>query len=81
MDSYTSSLPHPYGVLPAGNAYFIESEDKETLYRRYYGLGSLPNKLSDENIIDVLSYLNVDELVSIILSSKAFYVYAHYGYY
>jgi hypothetical protein len=80
MDSYTSSQPHPYGVLPSGNAYLIDSNDNEDiLFRRYYGLGRLLNKLSDENIIEILSYLNINDLTCVISSSKDFYVYAHYG--
>jgi hypothetical protein len=83
MDLFTSREPHPYGVLPAGNRYFVKaSETKEgrnALLVRAMGLGPLFRCLSDETLIDLLSYLPGESLSRTVLVSAAFYVYGHHA--
>ena len=78
-----TSKPHPYGVLPAGNRYFVkESETKgkrNALLVRSLGLGPWFRRLSDEALIELLSFLCGESLASLSLASSAFYIYAHHG--
>jgi hypothetical protein len=74
MSIYTSTTPHPYGVLPSGNALL----KKDPYAVRRNGLGIL-GKITDEAILELLSYLNGDELVRIHQLSRPLYVYTNYS--
>ena len=73
MSSFTAGLPHPYGVLPTGNAIF---EDKPYALRTQ-GLGRI-SRITDEALIEILSFLMAPELSHCSYSSKALYVYCHH---
>lgn len=67
-------MPHPLGVLPTGNALLI----KDAYRVRRNGLGLL-NIISDEAVLELLSYFNGEELVKMLKLSRAFYVYCNYS--
>ena len=67
---------HPYGVLPAGNAYLCSPEEAMV---RPKGLGLILAKLTDEALIELLAFLNANELSRCSACSRAFYVYAHHS--
>ncbi len=76
MNSYRCKLSHPYGVKPPGNAYF--ESNTQILNSRRLGLGRL-HGLSDENLLEFLSYLPATTVAQIIQTSKAFYVFGHHS--
>jgi hypothetical protein len=67
-------MPHPYGVLPTGNALLL----KDPYRVRRTGLGIL-NSISDEAVLEFLSYFNGIELAKFLRMSRAFYIYANFG--
>lgn len=64
---------HPLGILPAGNFFFADKDDQN---RRRNGLGEFINRLSDELLLELLSYLCASSLSQLMIASKALYVYA-----
>lgn len=75
---FTTSQSHPFGVLPSGNKYLYASNDG-LLSVRSDGLGrTLLARLSDENIIEILSFLPHDTLVAVTICSRALYVFSNH---
>lgn len=74
MNFYTSVL-HPYGVQPSGN--FFWERDPIVRATRSRGLGLL-SCLNDEALMEFLSFVSPVDLISLILSSRTFYVYGHF---
>lgn len=72
MDLFLYDHGHPNGVLPAGNAYF---SSKKLLLVRLNGLGFI-SSVSDEILVDILSYLNGLELCFVSITSRALYVFS-----
>lgn len=77
MSKFRIKDSHPYGVLPSGNLYITTDEEK--LLRRRRGLGRFLNSITDESLLEVLSFLTNKELARISLASKALYVYSHHS--
>ncbi len=75
MDSFTCNIPHPYGVLPTGNSFFASEKD---LHVRYFGLGQL-NLVSDEVLIEFLSFCCGPTVIALLESSRALYAYCHFN--
>lgn len=71
--SVTSQL-HPNGVLPEGNAFVLGVDARRV---RNAGLGSLLSRLSDEQIMDLLSFVGGYSLGKLCLASRVLYVFAH----
>jgi hypothetical protein len=71
---FSAERPHPYGVKPPGNAYLASSSARQL---RCNGLGQDLNRLSDEVLIDLLSFCDAASLVTLARASRALYVYAH----
>jgi len=69
--------PHPYGVLPLGNLFLVVDEEKRQRRRR--GLGAALNGMSDEALIELMSFLGPQELALLSQCSRALYVYAHHS--
>lgn len=74
MDNFFSA-GHPYGVLPAGNAYFAEAG---LLMVRVEGFG-VAHVLKDEAIVETLSFLNGRELAQLSSTSRVLYVFCHFS--
>jgi hypothetical protein len=74
MSTYYVENQHPYGVKPEGNAFLAS---RELLNVRLNGLGRL-KCLTDEVLLEIISYFNGPEIVNLIYTSKALYVYCHY---
>ena len=72
IEETSTHLPHPLGVQPLGNMYFIEN-GFELHSKCREGLGTL-NQITDTLILDIFSCLEPEELIQISLISKAFYV-------
>lgn len=68
-----SSVPHPFGVMPLGNAFLASQEE---LRVRPEGLGQC-RCLTDELLLDLLSFLQAKELAQMIITSRAMYVYGN----
>ena len=68
--------PHPYGVLPSGNAYFCSAEHSLV---RPKGLGPLMCIIGDEALVEILGYLNASDLSHTSICSRALYVYSHHS--
>jgi len=68
-----TAQPHPYGVLPAGNSFLYSSDTYIKV--KMNGLGMIYS-LSDEIIIDILSYLPHDSLARISACSRVLYVFS-----
>eukprot|EP01041_Mallomonas_annulata_P002453 gene2453-4766_t len=75
MSSYTCRKSHPYGVQAPGNSFFA---DEKVVSVRRLGLGIL-NVLSDDTLLEILSYIDGNTLANTAASSRAIYVYAHHS--
>lgn len=64
---------HPLGIKPSANAYLADSKDLENIGN---SAGTLFKKLPDDIILNVLSYLDVADLVNASHVSKFWYAYA-----
>eukprot|EP01036_Dinobryon_divergens_P041204 gene41204-54592_t len=71
MSSYTCRKSHPYGVQAPGNSFFA---DEKVVSVRRLGLGIL-NVLSDDTLLEILSYIDGNTLANTAASSRAIYVY------
>ena len=69
--------PHPYGVLPYGNLLLVADDEKRL--RRRTGLGSMLNAMSDEALVEMLSFLGPQDLAISSRCSRALYVYSHHS--
>ena len=65
-------MSHPCGVLPSGNFFFASDNLQK---RRFFGLGRLLNRLSDEQILSILPFCDVSSLLKLMQTSKALYIY------
>jgi hypothetical protein len=68
--------PHPYGVLPLGNMYFASATDQSVMK---LGLGKVFRRMTEEALIDLLSFLDGSALSVMTSLSRAMYVYAHHS--
>eukprot|EP01027_Heterolobosea_sp_BB2_P017534 GEZU01024822.1.p1 GENE.GEZU01024822.1~~GEZU01024822.1.p1 ORF type:complete len:316 (+),score=87.76 GEZU01024822.1:57-1004(+) len=66
-------VAHPYGVKPRGNL-LLDVLNENFICRRTVGLGVLA-VIEDNNVIDILEYLQAEDLSSVALVSRAFYVF------
>jgi hypothetical protein len=66
---------HPYGVKPSGNAYFCTQTEAMV---RPFGLGKHLRSITDEALLEMLSFLTPQELASLSACSRALYVYSHH---
>ncbi len=65
-------MSHPYGILPSGNFFFASESLQQT---RLFGLGKLLNRLSDEQILTILTFCDATSLLYLMQSSRAMYIY------
>lgn len=72
--NYIANTPHPYGVKAPGNQLFATQKQ---LGVRHYGFG-LMNQLTDEAIMEIILLSSSEDVRSLLLSSKAFYVFCHH---
>ena len=70
--AYASSLPHPYGAKPSGNALLLKDPHKV----RRQGLGLL--NVADAPLLELLSFFDAEELARFMLLSRAAYVFANH---
>ena len=70
--AYASSLPHPYGAKPSGNALLLNDPHKV----RRQGLGRL--NVADAPLLELLSFFDAEELARFMLLSRAAYVFANH---
>lgn len=64
---------HPYGVKPLGNAFF--ERNKEVMLARQNGLGKFAI-VTDDVLLELLSFCSSRDLVHLNCCSRAFYVYS-----
>jgi hypothetical protein len=76
QEAYATEGSHPYGVQPTGNIYLHEGNSYQI---RSNGLGKQFQWLTDELIVEVLSFLNCVDLVHLMKTSTLFYAYCHYS--
>ncbi|TID28111.1 hypothetical protein CANINC_002703 [Pichia inconspicua] len=70
---YQQISKHPLGVKPSANAFLADSKDLERIRE---SAGTLFNRLPDDIILQILSYLDVIDLVNASHVSKFWYAYA-----
>ena len=75
MAALLNNIPHPYGVKAEGNLLLASPM---ILQVRSQGLGNL-SALIDENLLEILGYLNAKELCSVGVTSRACYVFSHHS--
>lgn len=72
---YNIGLKNPYGVMPNGNRLLdgIENENKR---RRSLGIFS---GIPEQILVDILFYLSIEEICTMLKVSKVLYVYCHFN--
>ena len=65
---------HPNGVLPEGNAYVLGMDPRTV---RNQGLGSFFSRMTDEQLMDLLAYVDGKTLGRLCMVSKVLYVFGH----
>eukprot|EP01033_Poteriospumella_lacustris_P009125 gene9125-6564_t len=67
-------MSHPLGVVPEGNLLF-SADAKKSLRMRYDGLGSFFYRMTDEQIIELLSFLDAETLIRLSGASRVFHMF------
>ncbi|QLG71371.1 hypothetical protein HG535_0B04130 [Zygotorulaspora mrakii] len=76
INVYAISPRHPLGVKPSGNVLLVTENLEETKKRRAMLLGDFA-KFSEELLLEVLTYLNDQDLKNLSHCSRILYAYAY----
>lgn len=74
-----SSSSHPNGIVPDGNLLLSDSARK-SFRLRFNGLGPLFYRLTDEQIVDLLTYMDAPTLLRLGITSRVFHVFSSLDY-